>query len=78
LDRYFIGASGLAASITIHAVVGHFDIQPGIFFHSILFSALSRKIMIVSHDGVDRDILRTFGLAFATGMPTVEFFKKLR
>jgi hypothetical protein len=38
----------------------------------MLFSTVAHEIVLVAHDGVDRDIVRAMGFAFSTGMPALK------
>jgi hypothetical protein len=44
----------------------------------VFFSTLRYKVVVVTHDGVDRYFVWTVGLTHATSMPTIEGAELLR
>ena len=72
LDGNVVGTGGLTESLTVGAQVGFCAGYGGVLSHGVFLPALSFKIMVIAHDGVDWDAVRTFRLAYSAGMTAVE------
>ena len=73
MDGHAVGAIILAYSAARFAEVSFRSTQPGIFLHGIFFISLGFKIVVVSHDGVNRHFIGATGFTQAAGMTAVEF-----
>ena len=72
LNGYPVGTGPLAITGTLLAAIGFITGDGSIIFHGFLFSALGYKIMIIAHDGIDRDLPWATGFTTSAGMAAVE------
>lgn len=73
MNRNVVGASGFAVADACATDVGVCSRDFGIFEHGLFLAALGCKIVVIPHDGVDRNSVRAVGFAFATGVTAVKF-----
>ena len=72
LNGHPVGTGRLAITGTLLAAIGFITGDGGIISHGFLFSALGHKIMIIAHDGIDRDLPWANGFTASAGMAAVE------
>ena len=69
--RDIVRAGRFAVSLTRFTKISFGTWDMCIILHSLFFSSLSDKIVVIAHDGVNGHTVRALGLAEAAGMAAV-------
>ena len=73
LNRNVVGACDFAVAAAGAAGVSFHSGNFGIIEHGFFLAALGYKIVMIAHDGVDRNTVRAVGFAFTAGVAAIEF-----
>ncbi len=68
-----VGTGGFAGAIAAAADIGFHSGNLGVFKHGLFFAALGYEVVVIPHDGVDRNSLRALRFALAACVTTVKF-----
>ena len=77
LDVYSVRAGVFTVAGAGGALPGVGAGKGGVFPHGIFFSTLSLEVMVVSHDRVYRNFIRTFRFTLIAAVATIQWTKAI-